>query len=181
MSSYGTASLMDVTSADDLAAIEGFIESRGAHAFSPPSPSGWIRRTAYFEEPGILDDLMLVARNLEKARIVLAEDFDEYGALWAVLAVDSGAVRTVHRRYVLNADPDDEDSIAEAISELETDPRTEDIAGDEAAAAVALLFDVDPAAVVTAERESDSAWESIGIIGGPFPWWDALELPWPED
>jgi hypothetical protein len=60
------------------------------------------------------------------------------------------------------------------------DPRERDIAGPDAAAAAAALFDADPAPAIEAERSSATAYEEIGVIGGPFPWWDALDLPWPQ-
>jgi hypothetical protein len=34
--------------------------------------------------------------------------------------------------------------------------------------------------VVAAEAGSATAFEEIGVAGGPFPWWDALQLPWPD-
>jgi len=53
------------------------------------------------------------------------------------------------------------------------------VAGAQAAAAAAALFGVDPGPVVEAEIRSDHAWEELGTVGGPFPWWSALQLPWP--
>lgn len=95
--------------------------------------------------------------------------------------LDVGGVRTVHRRYVLNADPEDADEVADALAELDADPQVLDQAGPAAAEAAEALFGVDPEPVVRAERDSASAWEEIGTIGGPFPWWSALELPWPAE
>lgn len=113
-------------------------------------------------------------------RAVLAEHYDEFGALWAVLAATGDRVSVVHRRYVLNADPDDPEEVALAIRSLETnDPRAEDVAGPAAAASAAELFGLEPSRMQDAEQESASAWEELGVIGGPFPWWDAMGLNWP--
>jgi hypothetical protein len=86
----------------------------------------------------------------------------------------------VHRRYVLNADPADKQEIADALSDLGSDPRSADIAGPRAAAAAAAMFGVPAEPVVAAEAGSATAFEGIGVAGGPFPWWDALQLPWPD-
>jgi hypothetical protein len=128
-----------------------------------------------------LDALVEVSRRVGEARLAVAEDFDEYGVLWAVVSVSKGQAEVLHRRWLLNADPDDPDDVARAIEDNDGDPRVNDVAGAAAASAAARLFDGDPIAMEQAEEESVGAWEEMGIIGGPFPWWDALELPWPEE
>jgi hypothetical protein len=42
------------------------------------------------------------------------------------------------------------------------------------------VFGCDPARMIEAEQSSASAYLEIGIVGGPFPWRDALALPWPQ-
>ena len=59
------------------------------------------------------------------------------------------------------------------------DPRADDVAGPQALADVALLFDADPALVLAAEVRAETAFEQMGTVGGPFPWVDALGLVWP--
>jgi hypothetical protein len=120
----------------------------------------------------------------DEARAAIAEDNDEFGACWVVLAARSGQVRTVHRRYLLNADPRSRRQVRLALRNFELDgqlqdPRAADVAGARAATEAALLFGVDPGPVVDAEDRSYAAYEEMGVVGGPFPWLAPLGLTWP--
>ncbi len=171
MSTYGTALVLDVPSGSDAGPWTGEVSDLG---------SGLTRLVAFSPDIEQMEAVGAVLAAAGSGRAAVAEDHDEYGALWAVPAAEDGAVRTVHRRYVLNADPDDAREVAAAVEDHGTDPRTADVAGEAAAARAAALFGVDAAAMVQAERSSGSAYLALGTVGGPFPWWDALGLPWPE-
>jgi len=135
--------------------------------------------TAHLGEIEQVEGVRQVLAAVGHGRAVVAEDYDEYGALWVVLAASNGKVRTVHRRYILNADPNDPADVALVLQDFNgNDPRAEDVAGRAAATEAAKLFEVDPAPMADAEDSADSAHEDIGTVGGPFPWWDALGLEW---
>lgn len=178
MSTYGTAVAIDVAPDGRLDAVLAELHDWSAWG-SPVGDTGWTRITLSsngIQRLGDVRHLLTVAR---KACAAVAEDNDEYGALWVVLAARPGALRTVHRRYVLNADPRDPGEVAAQVARLGGDPRRRDVAGPAAARAAAEMFGVDPEPVLAAEAASHRLHESIGVVGGPFPWWDALGLTWP--
>lgn len=153
----------------------------GGACWIAPVEGPWQRVTAGYREILQVDTVANWIARAGMARAAIAEDYDEYGALWVVLANEGRGVRTVHRRYVLNADPSDPADVAVAVADNDgVDPRLQDLAGPEAAVDAAVLFGVDPAAMLVAEAESDRAYREIGVVGGPFPWWRALRLPWPQ-
>lgn len=79
-------------------------------------------------------------------RVAVAEDNDEFGALWVVLSVRGGVVETVHRRYILNADPTDFGEVEAALQDSDgVDPRNAEAAGPVAAQRAADLFEVEQA------------------------------------
>jgi hypothetical protein len=170
VSSYGTAVVVDVPGDAELAVVTRTLTSQIGDTYELAAPDGWRRATAYLHEPGRLDDIAETLKHVRTARAAFAEDFDEYGALWAVISVDAGEVRTIHRRWVLNADPDDAAQVQRAIEDAGEDPRQGDVRGEQAATEAATLFGADPAAMIDAERASESAYKQIGTIGGPFPW-----------
>lgn len=179
MSTFGTALVIDVAPGCDLKAIATALNAREAFPLVAETESGWMRVSAFLPDVGQLDLIERLVASAGTCRAAVAEDNDEYGALWVVLSAQDGSVRTVHRRYILNADPEDPADVATALRDLDgVDPRTEDVAGAAAAAAAAELFGVEAGPMLEAERESAAAHEEIGVVGGPFPWWDALELLW---
>jgi hypothetical protein len=181
MSSYGVAVVVDVHGDGSLdEVLDGVAALEGA-SWMAPVAGPWQRVAACFGEIEKVEMVTDWVAHAGLARAAIAEDYDEYGALWVVLANDGEGVRTVHRRYVLNADPNDPDDVALTLTDFNgIDPRQNDVAGPEAAAAAAAVFDVNPAAMLAAEAASDTAHEQIGVVGGPFPWWGALQLPWPQ-
>lgn len=181
MSTYGVAVVVDVHRAGSLDDVLGGVARMGGAAWIAPVDGPWRRVTACFGEIEQVDTVSSWIAGVGMARAAVAEDYDEYGALWVVLANEGSGVRTLHRRYVLNADPHDPADVAVALADLfGVDPRVQDVAGREAALDAAVLFDVDPAAMLAAEAASDRAYQEIGVVGGPFLWWSALRLPWPQ-
>ena len=180
MSTYGTAFVLDVPGSF-APPVPDMVRRSARQGFRTVAPDGWHRTVAYLDDIELVDELLAWLQTTTGGRLAVAEDNDDFGALWVVARAVGGKVETVHRRYVLNADPADSDEVADALAELDQDPRTLDQAGPAAAEAAAALFGVDPGRVIRAERDSGSAWEEIGTIGGPFPWWSALELPWPHE
>jgi hypothetical protein len=180
MSTFGTALVIDVAQGGGLSEVVAALDSLDGLPVIAETDSRWVRVSAFLPDVGRLALVERVISGAGECRAAVAEDNDEYGALWVVLAARDGLVRTVHRRYVLNADPRRRRAVAAAIRSLDgIDPRKEDVAGEPAAASAAELFDVAPGPMVEAERGSDGLYRSIGVVGGPFPWWDALGLRWP--
>ena len=179
MSTYGTAVALDLAPEAD---VDTVLTTLGAwSAWRRPLPDGWTRLTLASAEVGQLDEVRAMLVIAGKGCAAVAEDDDEYGAFWVVLAARPGVVRTVHRRYLLHADPYDRRAVRIAVADLGEDPRVRDVAGRDAAREAAEMFGVDAAAVLAAEESSDRAHERMGVVGGPFPWWDALGLTWPGD
>jgi hypothetical protein len=179
MSTFGTAFVIDVAPGGDLTEIAAVLNAREAFPLAERLDSGWTRVNAALRDIEQLDLIERLAVSAGTCRAAVAQDNDEYGALWVVLAVHEGVVRTVHRRYILNADPYRRREVRRALRDFEgRDPRAEDVAGPEAAAAAADLFGVDRNRMLEAELDSVWAFQKIGVVAGPFPWWDALGLPW---
>lgn len=141
-----------------------------------------VRCAGWIDDP---EDALRAAEDALRAagsgRCAVAVDWDEYGAQWQVLTADQGGVRVVHARYVLNADLDDPDDVETAVADLGEDPRERDVAGLAAAREAAELFGTNPQAMLDADLRYPRLFEEIGTIGGPVPWWDALNLPWPSE
>ena len=171
---------MDSPHAVRLADVATRLASQGADVYRSAPVNGWARMTASLEGIGHIGMISSLLGSVGIGRAAIAEDNDEFGAMWAVLSAEDGTVSTVHRRYLLNADPANPTEVALALRDLDgVDPRRWDVAGEQAAAAAAVLFSVESSVMVAAERDSATAFREIGTVGGPFPWWDALGLPWP--
>ena len=179
MSTFGTALVIDVAPGGDLTEIAAVLNAREAFPLAEQLASGWTRVHAGLRDIEQLDLIERIAVSAGTCRVAVAQDNDEYGALWVVLAVLDGEVRTVHRRYILNADPYRRREVRRALRDFEgRDPRAQDVAGPEAAAAAADLFEVERQRMLEAELDSVWAYQKIGVVAGPFPWWDALGLRW---
>ena len=182
MSTFGTALVVDIAPGGELRGIAAALDTLQSFPVAHELESGWTRVVAGTSEIETLARVEVMLVSGGTCRAAVAEDYDEYGALWVVLSAHGGKVRTVHRRYVLNADPRRRRQVRAAIRSLDgIDPRDEDVAGEPAAASAAELFDVRPGPMVEAERSSGDAYKGIGTVGGPFPWWSALGLPWPGE
>lgn len=177
MSTYGTAVALDLAPGADVDGVLGVL--RPWSAWRRPLDRGWTRLTLAGRDIDQVDEVRAQLVIAGTGCAAVAEDHDEYGALWVVLAARPGEVRTVHRRYVLAADPADPRAVRLAVAAHGADPRVHDVAGADAAREAAEMFGTDPAPVVAAETASATAFEGIGVVGGPFPWWDALGLTWP--
>jgi len=182
MSTFGTALVVDVAPGGELRGIATALNGLRSSPVAHPMESGWTRVVAATSDIETLDRIKVMLMSAGTCRAAVAGDYDEYGALWVVLSAHEGRVRTVHRRYVLNANPRRRLQVRAAIRSLDgIDPRAEDVAGEPAAASAAELFDVPPGPMVEAERSSGDAYKGVGTVGGPFPWWKALWLPWPSE
>ncbi len=179
MSTFGTAVVIDVAPHGSVEPVVASLGGHGSYVRTLPD-SGWMRFTTGFGEIGQVEVISALVAAAGTARAAVAEDNDEYGALWVVLSADRGVVSTIHRRYILNADPSDPADVALALEDFEgADPRALDVGGVTAAAAAAKVFEVDVAPMIRAEEGAHTAHEELGVVGGPFPWWSALRLVWP--
>ncbi|KNX38848.1 hypothetical protein [Luteipulveratus halotolerans] len=178
MGTHALAYVVDIEPGSTFAA-PATIAAVTRYLYDEHLAGGWSRHAAYADAPDDWDLLLPAVADAGRARLVVAADFDEYGALWLVASADGGVVREVHRRYVLNADPTDTAAVTAAIDELGEDPRAEDIAGPDAAGEAAVLFGQPTGPMVQAEAGSASAYQRIGTVAAPFPWWEALGLRWP--
>lgn len=183
VSTYGTALVIDVAVGGDVAGVQSrLLALEDADVYVIDGLAGWHRFSTYTREVEITKDIGGLLELAGRSRAAVAEDFDEFGAEWSVLSNRDGQVEILHRHYILNADPAAPDEVSVAISDLgDDDPRIENVDGPDAATAAAREFDRDPAAMLAAEDRADQAWRKLGDVGGPFPWWDALELPWPQE
>ncbi|MET0864656.1 MAG: hypothetical protein ABWZ98_10010 [Nakamurella sp.] len=181
MSSYGTAFVLDIPASVDPLQVVRTLNSAPAAFFLTSAFDGKHRIAGLIDAIEQVEPIAAALFLAGSGRAAIAEDNDEYGALWVVLRLAGGPVEIVHRRYVLNADLTDDQEIADALMDLGgVDPRWADVAGPRAAAAAAAVFGVPAEPMVVAEAESVTAFEGIGVAGGSFPWWDALQLPWPD-
>lgn len=177
MSTYGTAVTLDLAPDADVAGVRAVLGSWSA--WERPLADGWTRLTLASREVDQVDEVRAQLVIAGTGCAAVAEDHDEYGALWVVLAARPDELRVVHRRYVLPADPSDERAVRLAVASHGVDPRAHDVPGPDAAREAAAMFGVTPEPVLAAEARADRAFEGVGTVGGPFPWWDALGLTWP--
>jgi hypothetical protein len=180
MSSYGTVFVIDVPEEVEVSVPDEVRESL-ENGYRAVAADGRRRIVASVNAVGLVDTILDMVRTAGEGRVAIAEDNDEFGARWVVAGATAGTVEIAHRRYVLNADPADPDEVEGALADLGTDPRRSDLAGPAAAEAAARLFAVPVEPMITAEAESAESWQELGVVGGPFPWWTALELRWPEE
>ena len=178
MGTHALAYVVDTAPGSTFAA-PATIAAVTRYSYDEHLAGGWRRHAAYADAPDDWDLLLPAVADAGGARLVVAADFDEYGALWLVASADGGVVRQVHRRYVLNADPADAAAVAAAIEDLGEDPCADDLAGPDAAGEAAELFGQQTGPMAQAEADSASAYQRIGTVAGPFPWWSALSLRWP--
>lgn len=194
MSTYATTVWVDLRPDGPVARVaEGLAGLRDpSSALGSPAEriwidveSDWVRLTTYLTFAiEVIDKITALLESAGEARAAIAEDNDEFGACWVVVAVEGGVARTVHRRYVLNADPRSRRDVRQTLRDFVQDgqlkdPRADDVAGAEAAAQAARLFGVEAGPVVDAEAGSVTAFEGLGIVGGPFPWLEPMGLTWP--
>lgn len=173
MSSYGVAFVVEVPQGSSwVTGLVGYEDE--------PRSDGWACAQGCVDLDDEAVEQVREQLAITGGRAAVAEDRDDYGACFEVLEGRGGTLATVYRAFVLNADPEDADEVEAALGEYESDPRAEDVTGKQAAQAAAGLFGVDPTAMVEADATyRDTAWEELGVVGGPFPWWPALGLDWP--
>ncbi|GAB0105904.1 hypothetical protein JMUB6875_48860 [Nocardia sp. JMUB6875] len=173
MSTYGMAAVADTATREEGDAILAVL--RGSPGFvadrcvvHPPVAVGnwwrtsWCTARLIFAEvgPELFD-------GVRAGRVVVADDWDEFGAEWTCWQIVDGISTPVYRKHLP----------APSGSQIDTKP---DIAGTVAATAMARLWDCDPARAVAVESRFDEMAAGLGSIGTPFmPWFDALNLSWP--
>ena len=183
MATYGTAVVIDSPNENRLTSLAQALATETiADLYRSTLPDGWTRMVLWLSGIEEHDRVSTLLSHLGIGRAAIAEDYDEFGAAWSVLAAEDALVRTVHRRYVLGGDPTDPADIAAAIDDLDgEDPRAGDVTGDQAAVDAAALFGVHASGMLAADALATTSDLIDGSVGGPFPWWDALNLPWPGD
>jgi hypothetical protein len=179
---YSTVAIIDVRGDDTFDAVKDAVRCTAIGSREKPVGDGWRRMIVQFGGIEWVDDIQTWLAAFGVARAAISEDDDEFGAQWVVLAAEGGTVRTVHRRYLLNADPNDPAEVKNVLSDFEDgDPRRGDVAGAPAARAAAALFDQEPGPMVAVERATKRAHGGSGVVQQPLPWWEALALPWLDE
>jgi hypothetical protein len=183
MSTYGTSAVLDSPAKAVLNALaKELAADPGADVYWSTAPDGWWRTTVAWEGIEKRARVAELLGRLPEGRAAIAEDHDEFGAEWTVLAVENGEVTVLHRRYVLNADPTDAADVADAISSHDgRDPRAGDVTGETAATAAAVAFGSEAGPMLAAEAAAASSELITGAVGDAFPWWPALGIPWPGE
>ena len=195
VSTFGAAIWVDLRPDGPVSQVaSGLMRLHGESGMHTPQDVVWVKvesdcvrlTTSSALEDDLAETIEAMIAPAAWARVAMAEDLDEFGARWTVLAKDAASpgIRVVHRRYILNADPSDPVEVNAALQDFVADgvlndPRSDDVGGPEAATQAAEIFGVSPEQVVAAEAASDTAHEELGVVGGPFPWLDPLGLVWP--
>ena len=180
MSSYGTAFVIDVPDGVEVSVPDEVRESL-ENGYRAVAADGRRRIVASVNAVGLVDTILDMVRTAGEGRVASPRTTTSSVRAGWWRARPRAPSEIVHRRYILNADPADPDEVEGALADLGTDPRRSDLAGPAAAEAAARLFAVPVEPMITAEAESAESWQELGVVGGPFPWWTALDLLWPEE
>lgn len=177
MSTYGTAVLIDTHDTESMTRVLHSIialgEPRNAEAvvwaplqqLGPDAARGGI----YLPFVQVDESATEVLSGLTDGRVAVADDFDEYGAIFSSWQADHNGARLVYRAVIC---PEEDDS-------LRAEGELPELTGESAADQLATLWGVDAAAVRAADAQQSALPDKLGVVGGPFPWWSALGLPWP--
>lgn len=177
MSTHGTAIIIDTDDAESMTRLLHSVIARAEpdHASStvwaPLQPLGptTVRGGIYLPGVQIDEEATEILSQLTSGRVAVADDFDEYGAIFSSWNVDQHAPHLVYRAVIC---PEGDDSLRE-------DSELPELTGEFAANQLAALWRVDPATVRAADAQRDSLTDELEVVGGPFPWWSALGLAWP--
>ncbi len=148
------------------------------------------RRVSLFANSIWLGEALVMAAtrtpHLRLRRVILAIDYDEYGAEHVVFTgVDGGLCRLQHVYVHPGGEPDEECGPGFAnipacdTVEVATDGT---INGAASWSAVAATYGVPVEPVERAGRYAAVAHEKLGRLFTPFvPWWEAVHVPYPGD
>lgn len=175
MSTYGTAVIADTATEAEAQAMIANLKTLAAmtvdrHSLNPVTPVGsWWRASGYV---GMSVAEMLgtgLFTGAETARVVVADDMDEFGVVWTAWKIENSEPTIVYRKYLSSPGGNVDPTLASS-----------DRAGAHAAVEMAHLWNADPAATTAVESRFDEMVQSQGRVGTPFmPWFNALGLEWP--
>lgn len=180
LTAHGVTFVVDVSAAtlqNTTSLLDGFT------TMVEDLPGGGVRFSGYVEdvEPGeVVDAVTRVLVASSGARAAVAENFDSRGVRFRVLSAAEGGVSVVYQAYVLEADPEEEAEVLAALALHDLDPRRDDRTGPVAAREAAVLFGIDPSAMIAVDqRHPHETWKAVPTMQWSFPWWEALGLRWP--
>ncbi|MFJ4654578.1 hypothetical protein ACIP5Y_25180 [Nocardia sp. NPDC088792] len=175
MSTYGTAVIADTATEAEAQAMIANLKTLAAmtvdrHSLNPVTPVGsWWRASGYV---GMSVAEMLgtgLFTGAETARVVVADDMDEFGVVWTAWKIENSEPTIVYRKYLSSPGGNVDPTLASSAR-----------AGADAAVEMAHLWNADPAATTAVESRFDEMVQSQGRVGTPFmPWFNALGLEWP--
>lgn len=175
MSTYGTAVIADTATCEEAEAITANLRKLAAMTvdrctLNPVAPVGELWRASGYIAMSTSEMIGIdLFAGVDTARVVIADDIDEYGALWTAWRVHNAEPVVVYRKY-----------LAANENAVDTELAAKDRADIDAAADMAELWGVNPTVVTTVEDHFGAMSRSLGIVGTPFlPWLDALDLRWP--
>ncbi len=175
MSTYGTAVIADTATCEEAEAITANLQKLAAMTtdrctLNPVMPVGERWRASGYVGMSTSDMIGIdLFAGVDTARVVIADDFDEFGAMWTAWRVHDAEPVVVYRKYL-------------ALDEraVDTELAAKDYADIDAAFDMAELWGANPTVVAAVEDRFDAMSQSLGIVGTPFtPWLDALDLQWP--
>jgi|GEM_PF-6388604 len=175
MSTYGTAVIADTTTCEEAEAITANMRKLAAMTvdrctLNPVAPVGELWRASGYVAMSTSEMIGAdLFAGVDTGRAVIADDIDEYGAVWTAWRVHDAEPVVVYRKYLA---PDEKAVDAELAAKDRADP--------DAALDMAELWGANPTVVAAVEDHFGAMSQSLGMVGAPFqPWLDALELQWP--
>ncbi|WP_232666614.1 hypothetical protein [Pseudonocardia sp. TRM90224] len=190
MSTLREAFCLDAPAGTDLRVVYAAFRSAKADmvldaatidAYTTTGPGGSARLVVGGDTlAGTAVPLAILLAEFGHGHVAIATDWAEIGVRWTVLAATAGGSRTVQRTTLLGVDHSDTSAVEREIDEHwdGVDPRTRDVRGPAAAAAVAELYRVDAREYAATDGSAERGFVRRRAAGGtPFPWWRALRLP----
>ena len=169
--SFGTAVVIDSDSRQGLdAGLEvlrraEYWDDAGAQVTISTLDDGTSRLSVYapYVQAAPLVESGLVAA-IGRGRVVIGDDFDEWGAHFASWRVEDGTP-TLTYRYAIRVE--------------DADPLPADQIGPQASAALADLWGVDLEPLLAIDADVERLADELGVVAGTRPWFDALGVRWP--
>ncbi|MGB3676594.1 MAG: hypothetical protein WA988_19360 [Candidatus Nanopelagicales bacterium] len=175
MSTYGTAVIADTATPAEGQAMTATLKKLAAmtlnqHSLNPPTLIGQWWRTKGYVRMSVAEMVGTgLFAGITTARVVIADDMDEYGVVWTAWRVKDSEPTIVYRKY-----------LSSPGGYTDTTLSSTDRAGSDAAAEMARLWDTDSAGAAAVESKFEEMAQALGRIGTPFmPWLNALGLEWP--